>query len=138
MIKAICNHCNKFGKVHEIGKYYLCEEHKDLKQYQPKEIKKPKKIKQRSKKLEDKNKVYLKINKEYLKKNPLCECGCGQSSTEIHHKGGRIGDMLVDTFGFMAVNSVCHRLIHDDHEFALNKGYVWSLEYKNNYLRSKK
>jgi O6-methylguanine-DNA--protein-cysteine methyltransferase len=123
--------------MYEVGKYYLCDEHKDLKQYQSKKVKKPRRIKKVSDKRKVENEVYTEVRKEYLSKNPMCEC-CQGLATEIHHKAGRVGTFLTDSFTFMAICAPCHRLLHDDHSYALETGYIWSIETKEKYLKLKK
>ena len=135
-IKGYCNHCNKFTDLVEVGKYYLCEEHKELKQYQPKRKKKPRKIKPFSKKRSKENKTYMEVRNDYLNKNPLCEC-CGAIATEIHHKAKRNDGLFMDSNTFMSICSVCHRKVHDNHEWAVKNGYIWTIEQTNKYLDEK-
>jgi hypothetical protein len=47
--------------------------------------------------------------KIYLKKHPLCECGCKRKSWELHHKRGRVGTLLTDERYFIALSRTCHR-----------------------------
>ena len=123
LIKGYCNHCNKFTDLVEVGKYYLCDEHKELKQYQSKEKRKPRRIKPLSKKRAKENKTYNELRNVYLNENPLCEC-CGNLATEIHHKAGRVGDLLTNTDYFMSICRPCHRMVHDDHNFATENKYI--------------
>ncbi len=138
MIKSICNHCYKFGPVYEVGKRLLCSDHRELKQYAPKEVKKPKRIKSISDNRKVDNKDYMLIRNEYLIKHPMCECLCGEFSTEVHHKAGKIGALLTDSNTFMAVSRQCHTEIHSNHSYALDHGFIWSIEQTNSYLKNKK
>lgn len=67
---------------------------------------------------------YQKVRATYLKEHPLCECGCGERATEVHHKKGRIGKLLTDTEFFMAVASFCHAEIHNNPKWAFEQGYM--------------
>jgi hypothetical protein len=55
---------------------------------------------------------YKQLRKEFLKKNPYCQAripGCNRVSTDVHHKGGRVGDNL--TSHFLSVCRYCHNWI---------------------------
>ena len=69
-------------------------------------------------------KVYKVVRAEYLAEHPKCEVrGCGNKSVEVHHKSGRVGDLLTDKRYFLAVCRGCHQKIE------LNP--LWAKE--NNY-----
>jgi hypothetical protein len=88
-----------------------------------------------SKKAKAEHAIYMPIRNEYMKEHACCECGCGQESTEVHHKSGKTGyydqeskdkglKLLWDKRFFMAVNRSCHREIHDNSGWAYEKGYL--------------
>jgi len=86
--------------------------------------KKPCKIKLRSDKRARQEREYSKKRKEYLIDHPICEVlGCFAKSTEVHHKKGRIGDLLTDERYFMAVCNAHHRVIELNPIWAKNNGY---------------
>ncbi len=88
------------------------------------EKKKPKPIKRVSKKRIVKNKEYSEIRKEYLKVFPVCEVeNCTNKSIEIHHKSGKIGDLLTNINNFLAVCRKCHQKIELNPIFAKEQGY---------------
>jgi hypothetical protein len=136
ILKAICNHCNKFGTVYEVGKFYLCNEHKLLKQYQPKGVKKPKRVNHISVKRKDENKIYIQVRDKYLNENEFCEC-CSSDATEIHHKAKTNSGLLTDTFTFMAICRSCHTEVHSNHSYALENGFIWDQQQINDYLKNK-
>lgn len=137
LVFGYCSHCSKSGYLHEIGKALLCDDDKDNLQYQPKRVKKPRRINPVSNKRKDENKNYNEVRNDYLNKNPLCEC-CNGDATEIHHKAKRDSGLLTDTFTFMAICRSCHTEIHSNHSYALENDYVWSIEKTNTYLKTKK
>lgn len=77
-----------------------------------------------SKKRAKENRVYLKKREDYLKENPYCEVmECLNKSTQVHHKKGRTGDLLIDETHFLAVCYPCHEKIEKKPEWAKNNGY---------------
>lgn len=124
----VCQHCFEVKDCELVGVTYLCNEHKHLKQYQPKE-KKTNPIKKESEKRAKENKAYKKAREEYLQEHEDCEC-CIQEqdqvinpATEIHHKKGRIGKRLIDKRFFLAVCRDCHEFIENNPEWAKQNGY---------------
>lgn len=79
-------------------------------------------INPRTKKLAKANREYTKLNKAFLAANPWCTAcdkiktvdptiNCGGRATEIHHKAGRLGELLTDTAGFLGTCSAGHAWI---------------------------
>jgi hypothetical protein len=88
------------------------------------EKKKPKSIRKVSVKRVKENKEYSHRRKLYLELNPVCEVhNCGNKSTEIHHKKGRIGELLIDIEHFLAVCEQCHKYIELNPVWAKIQGY---------------
>lgn len=59
---------------------------------------------------------YKKVRESYLEYNHDCEAklsDCSYEATEIHHKKGRIGNLLQDDTYFLAVCRNCHRWIEE-------------------------
>jgi hypothetical protein len=80
------------------------------------------KIKPRSKKL---TKEMVKYNKEvkiFLAENPVCPV-TGGKATQVHHKKGRIGKLLMDKRFWLAVSDEGHRKIELNPEWAKEMGY---------------
>lgn len=98
------------------GKY--CRIHLQAKE--PKDAK----IKSESEKRKELNKVYLKVRAEYLKIHPLCEFPkCTHRATDIHHKAGKIGELLIDDNHFMALCRDHHRLIENNPAWAKQNNF---------------
>ena len=76
-----------------------------------------------SKKQQKKLREYSKLRKEYLEEHPLCECGCGRKSRDIHHKAGR-GSNLNRVETWMAVCRPCHDEIHACPSVARKRGWI--------------
>lgn len=66
---------------------------------------------------------YIKNRYEFLKDNPRCAVYPHLLSIEIHHKKGRIGNLLHDKNFFLAVSREGHLFIERNPEWALNMGY---------------
>lgn len=83
------------------------------------------------KKLEDLAK-YRPLRDKYLKDHPICEVtGCGNETTNLHHKAGRNGSLLYDVRYFMACCYDCHpKRIHENPEWARENGYLITINNK--------
>jgi hypothetical protein len=56
--------------------------------------------------------AYWTIRREFLAAHPVCQACWSARSTEIHHKRGRAGELLLDTRFFLASCLACHKGIH--------------------------
>ena len=65
---------------------------------------------------------YNKLRIEYLIENPDCK-KCGEPAGTIHHKKGRMGEMLLNTKYWMSACMDCHVWIEDNPEEAKKLGY---------------
>lgn len=152
-----CEHCGCFGANNEVGKWWLCDEHKELKQYQPKVKKvyqlkrteiKPKKgynIPKMSKAYKKKLDAYSPIAKKFKEENPFCEArldGCGFHTDDVHHKMGKVGyadqealskniTLMIDVRYFLPVCRGCHNYIEDHPEESYKKGFSLKRNRKN-------
>lgn len=105
---------------------YLLERRKRMLGILP-EKKEIKNIQSFSEKRKKANKDYKKIAKAYLIAHPKCEVrGCNKISEEIHHKRGRVGDLLLNDKFFLAVCRDCHREIEQSPTWAKEQGYSLS------------
>lgn len=68
--------------------------------------------------------IYLKRRGEFLGNQPWC-LRCGALATEVHHKAGRVGGLLLDESKWAAVCAGCHRYITEHPAEAVDRG--WSL-----------
>lgn len=127
MIEDICFHCQRVTNCVESGRFMLCDDHKALKQYQAKE-KKVTRIKPRSNKRAKQEVEYLKVRKEYLATQENCEVCINEgqhvnTASQIHHKSGRIGDLLTNKRLFLAVCQDCHQQVESDPLWSKLNGY---------------
>jgi pullulanase/glycogen debranching enzyme len=89
----------------------------------PTAVKKP--ILPRSPKKVVQDAVYSVLRIKFLKEHSMCEAhltGCTQSSTDVHHKRGRIGTLLTDIKYWLAVCRHCHDWIEKHPEESKEKG----------------
>lgn len=63
-----------------------------------------------SKKRAAQNRLYMKLRREYLDANPRCASpwDCRNAATEIHHKRGRVGALLLDVTTWLGLCAPCH------------------------------
>lgn len=66
---------------------------------------------------------YSAARLEFLREHIRCAI-CGQRSTEVHHKRGRIGVRLLDFENCIALCLRCHKKIHDNPKWARSAGYL--------------
>lgn len=87
--------------------------------------KNPVKISKKSNKQKVMEQSYSLVRKAFLLKNLKCQAdlpGCTNQSTEVHHKKGRIGNLLIDTKFFLAVCRNCHEIIENQPNLAKDLG----------------
>lgn len=68
---------------------------------------------------------YTILRKQFLIEHPMCEAklsGCLIHSTEIHHKMGREGLLLIDKGKFLAICRPCHQFVSDNSALAIELG----------------
>lgn len=79
----------------------------------------------------EREKIYLAIRALFLAACRECEAcaysagGYPHLAVDIHHKKGRTGDLLFDVRFFMPVCREHHKFIHDNPDYAYERG--WSL-----------
>lgn len=100
-------------------------------------------IKQKSDKLRRSEQKYNRKRKAFLEKkeNQVCpvakyflqqdissedflEWSRNLKTTEVHHKAGRIGELLLASEYWLAVSRKGHNFIHDNPEFSYSKGWL--------------
>ena len=88
---------------------------------------KPKRINQKSKKRIDQEKIYTQLRKAFLnkKENKICPI-TKKPTTDIHHKKGRIGDLLLDTKYWVALSREGHKKVEENPLWAKENGYSLS------------
>lgn len=85
---------------------------------------KPKPIAKQSDKRKDRETIYQEKRDKYMDNHPICECCESNFSEDLHHKAGRIGDLLTDESKFMACCRECHTWIHEHPKESREKGYL--------------
>lgn len=118
MIKPLIGACANCGKNAPLitDKCQTCYwNYRSQIKAKPKEFKKLKPIPKVSKKRKIENAKYTVLRIEFLSKpeNQICPI-TGKKTTEIHHKKGRIGALLLDTRYWLAVSREGHRMIEEN------------------------
>jgi hypothetical protein len=88
-------------------------------------------IRKVSKKREILNAEYKIARLEFLAENKKCAVYPNLDSTEIHHKKGRIGKLLIDKRYFLAVSRLGHIFIENNPNIAREKGWILNRFEKN-------
>lgn len=85
---------------------------------------KPKRIRPVSEKRKAENIVYSELRRVFLNRpeNKVCPV-TGQPTTDVHHRKGRIGKLLLDTKYWLAVSREGHKKIEENPEWAYKMGY---------------
>ena len=96
----------------------------DLKPDKVEKPKKSKKIKHRSDKRAAQERQYAIIRPIFLE-GKFCPI-TGDAATQIHHKKGRIDELLTDVRFFLAVSDAGHKKIEANPEWAYEMGYSLS------------
>lgn len=138
--KKICSGCNQ---PQLIWKNYMgsrfCKQcwtkHQDSPK--PKVTVKQKTIPHRSSKRSKEEREYSVLRLEFLTKKTMCEAhltNCSGLSTDVHHKQGRIGSLLLDTSKWLSVCRSCHDWIENNPKEAKEKGFSLSRNQNTNEL----
>lgn len=88
-------------------------------------------IKRESAKRGVENREYTRRRGAYMEDHPVCEAqkpGCTHNSSELHHKAGRIGRLLINIKYFMACCNNCHSHIHAHPEESYKVGHLLTIE----------
>mgnify|MGYP003503850759 FL=1 len=126
---GFCRLCDNSKETPLIGK--LCKNHywkgrADMKSKNPpqkKYSKIPLSTQKRAKELE----IYSKMRLVFLRENPNCQTngiikGCTIKATEVHHKKGKIGNLLITESNFLSICRSCHRWVTDNSKEAVEMG----------------
>lgn len=77
-------------------------------------VRQQKPIPSRSPKRSKEERIYSGLRIIFLSENPVCHCHlpfCTTQATDVHHKEGRIGALLLDTTKWLPVCRACHNWI---------------------------
>lgn len=77
-----------------------------------------------SKKRELEMAPYLKERDQFLSIHTVCQCCHTKKATDLHHRRGRSGSLLMDSRHWMAACRACHNWIGDHPEEARAKGWI--------------
>lgn len=84
-----------------------------------------------SKKRAVQNREYYKVKLDFMIHHPKCQVCHIKYSKDIHHKRGRIGDLLTDSNYFLAVCRSCHEKIETSPDWARKMGFSENRFIKN-------
>lgn len=126
--EVVCSYTHKRGIIvsydPEAALYYL---NTDNGGYERAELKivheMPVKIGQYSDKRQTLAAIYDVIRAEFLSEETLCGICNANPATEIHHKGGREGYLLIMSAYFLPVCNPCHKAITEHSRDAIINGY---------------
>lgn len=71
-------------------------------------------------------KIYKVLRDDFLKDHFICEVCFKNPATDVHHKKGRLGELLTLVRYFLAVCRNCHTWIESHPKEAKDKGYSLS------------
>jgi len=96
----------------------------DFKNDKAKKVKEPTKIKKVSKKRNLENILYNSERIKFLQlpENKICPI-TKEPTTDVHHKKGRIGSLLLDTKYWVALSRSGHRFVEENPIWAKENGY---------------
>jgi hypothetical protein len=87
-------------------------------------------IRSRSVKRAKQESLYNKEAKAFKINNPICQAGiqnvCTTHTSDVHHKAGRIGEMLLEQSKWLAVCRACHNWIETNRKEAMERGFLIS------------
>ena len=88
---------------------------------------KSKPIPARSQKRSKEERLYSINRVVFLQENPMCQAHlpgiCTGQATEVHHKAGRIGRLLLDILHWLGVCHACHHWIENNRAEAMELGF---------------
>lgn len=93
-------------------------------------------IRRRSRACDKRMKTYREQAKIFLAQNPKCAVLFGRRSTEIHHRFGRRGRLLLWQPGWLAVSALAHAAIHRLPAEARRQGLIGPVGTWNNYQKA--
>lgn len=131
-MKTTLKHCDgcererKIWKNHE-GNQYCQQCWNRIKPVKSKPTAVKKRLPSISLKRKDENKEYSLQRKLFLEQHPMCQAHvsgiCQQYSSQVHHKKGRTGELLLDVRYWLAVCHNCHHEIEMKPLWAKEMGF---------------
>lgn len=116
--KKLCSACDKLTYIfgNREGKRY-CKSCWSALSVRPriKPTSVQKRIPSRSPKRAKEEQEYSRRRKEFLSQHPMCQAHipgvCTGQATDVHHKAGRVGDLLLNILYWLAACRACHTYI---------------------------
>jgi hypothetical protein len=129
--QKICAGCNKLSYIWKSkGGVKLCKQcstNTGVAKLSIKPTAKSKPIPPRSQKRSKEERLYSGKRVIFLQENPMCQAHlpgiCTKHATEVHHKKGRIGELLLNILLWLGVCHACHEWIENNREEAMEKGF---------------
>lgn len=130
--KKICDGCglDSFIWKNVDGKRYCKQCSNNTGVAKPSNIKPTARLKPippRSQKRSKEERIYSGKRIIFLQENPMCQAHlpgiCTKHATQIHHKKGKIGGLLLNILFWLGVCHACHEWIENNREEAMEKGF---------------
>jgi hypothetical protein len=129
--KKICDGCGLESYIWKnVGGKKLCKQcssNTGVAKLSIKPTAKSKPIAPRSQKRSKEERLYSANRVLFLQEHPMCQAHlpgiCTKYSTDVHHKMGRIGELLLMIIHWLAVCRACHDWIENHPEEAREKGF---------------
>jgi len=129
--KKICEECKKESYIwsSKTGRKLCkqCSSNTGVAKLSIKPTAKAKPIPARSQKRSKEERLYSGKRVIFLQENPMCQAHlpgiCTKHATEVHHKKGRIGELLLNILFWLGVCHACHEWIENNREEAMEKGF---------------
>jgi hypothetical protein len=126
----ICDGCDKPRRIWKNkGGLKFCQQCWSAQTSRPIPSGKQKKISPRSSKRVKEESEYSKERRKFLLERPMCEAhlpGCTHVSTDVHHKMGRIGKLLLNVMYWLSCCRSCHNWIELNPSKARELGFSLS------------
>ena len=129
--KKLCSGCNSLQYIWKNvdGKKLCkqCSSNTGVAKLSIKPTAKSKPIPVRSQKRSKEERLYSGKRVIFLQENPMCQAHlpgiCTKHATEVHHKKGRIGELLLNILFWLGVCHACHEWIENNRAEAMELGF---------------
>jgi len=126
----LCDGCGRKSRIWKnVDGKKLCKQcsHTGVAKLSIKPTAKSKPIAPRSQKRSKEERLYSINRVVFLQENPMCQAHlpgiCTGQATEVHHKAGRIGRLLLDILHWLGVCHACHHWIENNRAEAMELGF---------------
>ena len=90
-------------------------------------MKRGKRVNPRSEKMTEAMEAYKPLRDLFLMRHRECQVrarGCTRWTQDLHHRKGRLGELLLDEAWFAACCRSCHSYVHEHGEWARKNGWL--------------